>query len=79
MKHPNTLKALLAMGLLLGALPRPAVAQTSEPADEIARLKSDITRLKKEVQRTDADLQRTDSLTREENAAAGEPGPPSEV
>ena len=72
MKHRNALKALLALGFLLGTLPMLVMAQTSEPADEIARLKSDIARLKKEVQRTDADLQRTDSLTREENAAAAQ-------
>lgn len=72
MKHRDILKALLALGLLLGPLLKPAMAQTADPADEIARLKSDIARLKKEVQRADADLQRTDSLTREENAAAAQ-------
>ena len=72
MKHQETLQALLALALLLGPLLKPAMAQNADPADEIARLKSDIARLKKEAQHADADLQRTDSLSREENAAASQ-------
>ena len=55
------------MGLLTGW----AAGQTSDPAEEAAKLKADVVRLKREAQRSDADLRRTDSLIREENEAAG--------
>ena len=71
MKHRKTNNLCIALGLSILVLGS-ATAQTQDPAEDAARLKSDIARLKKEVQHADADLQRTDSLTRDENAAAAQ-------